>query len=368
MQGDAQLLDELGLALARVESVHARRIGQRPRHAVLGVVIALDEEGRDARRGRACRVRGRRTGRSRRRASRRRKRRRRRAGISRRCRWSRRSAARPPRGRRRRSVAATRASLAPSAASGLSICRSAAWMNWNRMRATIGAPRARRKGCARFTLRARGCYISHSGAGKRARRGGMSNFFAVAARLVAARRASSSRSSCSTPSTTATPRSVVACLGLSYCFTFVISRRWQYYGLNAVSLFGMTVSWVDSEPRSGDAQPAQPADEARLCRVSIVFAALVELLCAYRLLTSLLGHGWSGRRAPAAHPRHSAGAGVARHALGLALPRRQERLHAEAREFVGAFVHFFARVALHPAPCDLVALRRFVERRQDPRS
>src|SRR4051794_14950251 len=41
---------------------------------------------------------------------------------------------------------------------------------------------------------------------------------------------------------------VVACIGLAYCFTFVISRRWQYYGLNAVSLFGMTVSWLDGQP------------------------------------------------------------------------------------------------------------------------
>lgn len=92
---------------------------------------------------------------------------------------------------------------------------------------------------------------------------------------------------------------VVACLGLGYTFTFVISRRWQYYGLNVVSLFGMTVSWLN----------AQPFDEAVRGRVnmrttrsfvavSLMFAALVELLCFYRLATSLLGHGWERLGAP----------------------------------------------------------------------
>lgn len=86
---------------------------------------------------------------------------------------------------------------------------------------------------------------------------------------------------------------IVACIGMSYCFTFVISRRWQYYGLNAVSLFGMTVSWVNSEPHDHATrhQLNMPMKRSFVV-VSIFFAAVVELLCAYRLLTSLLGHGW----------------------------------------------------------------------------
>jgi hypothetical protein len=92
---------------------------------------------------------------------------------------------------------------------------------------------------------------------------------------------------------------IVACIGLCYCLTFVISRRWQYYGLNAVSLFGMTVSWVNSEPYD-DATRGQLNMPTRrsYVRVSIFFAALAELLCAYRLLTSLLGHGWERLAAP----------------------------------------------------------------------
>jgi len=92
---------------------------------------------------------------------------------------------------------------------------------------------------------------------------------------------------------------VVACIGLSYCFTFVISRRWQYYGLNVVSLFGMTVSWLDSEPfDQGTRRPLKLPTRRSFVVLSIVFASLVELICAYRLLTSLLGHGWERLAAP----------------------------------------------------------------------
>ena len=86
---------------------------------------------------------------------------------------------------------------------------------------------------------------------------------------------------------------VVAGLGMGYCLTFVISRRWQYYGLNVVSLFGMTVSWLNAQPFDEAVRGRVNMPTARsFVVVSLVFAALVELLCGYRLLTSLLGHGW----------------------------------------------------------------------------
>ena len=95
---------------------------------------------------------------------------------------------------------------------------------------------------------------------------------------------------------------IVACLGLSYCSTFVISRRWQYYGLNVVSLFGMTVSWLDAAPYDqGVRQQLNMPIKRSFVAVSVCFAVLVELLCAYRLLTSLLGHGW-GRLADPLRP------------------------------------------------------------------
>jgi len=92
---------------------------------------------------------------------------------------------------------------------------------------------------------------------------------------------------------------IVACLGLGYCFTFVISRRWQYYGLNAISLFGMTASWVSAEPYDQSTrQPLNLPMKRSYAVVSIVFAAIVELLCAFRVLTSLIGHGWDRLAAP----------------------------------------------------------------------
>ena len=92
---------------------------------------------------------------------------------------------------------------------------------------------------------------------------------------------------------------IVACIGLAYCFTFVISRRWQYYGLNAVSLFGVTVSWVTSEPFDQSTRDQLNMPRSRSFAVlSIFFAGLVELVCAYRLLTSLIGHGWDRLAVP----------------------------------------------------------------------
>jgi hypothetical protein len=93
---------------------------------------------------------------------------------------------------------------------------------------------------------------------------------------------------------------IVACIGLAYCFTYVISRRWQYYGLNAVSLFGMTVSWINAEPfDAGVRQQVNLPAKRSLAILSIFFAVIVELICAYRLLTSLIGHGWERLAAPA---------------------------------------------------------------------
>jgi len=92
---------------------------------------------------------------------------------------------------------------------------------------------------------------------------------------------------------------VVACIGLLYCFVFVVSRRWQYYGLSVFSLFGMTASRLAGEPydqglRSKIGLAANPG----YATITIIFAAAIELLCVFRLFTSLLGHGWDRLAAP----------------------------------------------------------------------
>jgi len=92
---------------------------------------------------------------------------------------------------------------------------------------------------------------------------------------------------------------IVAILGLFYGFVFVISRRWQYYGLNTISLFGVTASWLDSAPHDQSTRERLNMPLRRSYVVlSIFFASVVELLCAYRLLTTLIGHGWDRLSAP----------------------------------------------------------------------
>ena len=92
---------------------------------------------------------------------------------------------------------------------------------------------------------------------------------------------------------------IVACVGLLYCFIFVISRRWQYYGLSVFSLFGMTVSRLAGEPYDQTLRNEVGLPPGRgYAFVTIAFAAAIELLCAFRLFTSLLGHGWDRVAAP----------------------------------------------------------------------
>jgi hypothetical protein len=92
---------------------------------------------------------------------------------------------------------------------------------------------------------------------------------------------------------------IVACVGLLYCFIFVISRRWQYYGLSVFSLFGMTAARLAGEPYD-QALRNEIGLTARTgyAIVTVAFAAAIELLCIFRLFTSLLGHGWDRLAAP----------------------------------------------------------------------
>lgn len=86
---------------------------------------------------------------------------------------------------------------------------------------------------------------------------------------------------------------VVACIGMLYCFIFLISRRWQYYGLTVFSLFGATYSHLANEPYDQALRDEIGLPPSRSYVIlTIAFSAAVELLCLFRLFTSLLGHGW----------------------------------------------------------------------------
>ena len=86
---------------------------------------------------------------------------------------------------------------------------------------------------------------------------------------------------------------IVSSIGLLYSFIFVISRRMQYFGLTVFSLFGRASSYIQKVPY--DQVIREEAGVPVLTRhlyLNLVFASIIELLCLFRLFTSLLGRGW----------------------------------------------------------------------------
>src|ERR1700744_6000038 len=86
---------------------------------------------------------------------------------------------------------------------------------------------------------------------------------------------------------------IVAIIGLLYSFIFIVSGRLQYFGLTVFSFFGRTSSYVQKIPYDD-----MMRDEVGLRRprgstfLNLIFAALIEVLCLFRLFSSLLGRGW----------------------------------------------------------------------------
>jgi hypothetical protein len=86
---------------------------------------------------------------------------------------------------------------------------------------------------------------------------------------------------------------IVATIGLLYSFIFIISGRLQYFGLTVFSVFGRTSSYLQKIPYDH-----MMHDEVGLRNprgstfLNIIFAALIEVLCLFRLFSSLLGRGW----------------------------------------------------------------------------
>jgi hypothetical protein len=86
---------------------------------------------------------------------------------------------------------------------------------------------------------------------------------------------------------------IVSVLGLLYCYIFLISRRLDYFGLSVFSFFGRTVSYVQKMPYDQVLRDDIGSQSGgRHLYLNVVFAALIELLCVFRLFTSLIGHGW----------------------------------------------------------------------------
>jgi hypothetical protein len=86
---------------------------------------------------------------------------------------------------------------------------------------------------------------------------------------------------------------IVATIGLLYSFIFIISGRLQYFGLTVFSFFGRTSSYVQKIPYDHmmrDEVGLRPPGRSTL--LNLIFAGLIEVLCLFRLFSSLLGRGW----------------------------------------------------------------------------
>ncbi len=86
---------------------------------------------------------------------------------------------------------------------------------------------------------------------------------------------------------------MAALLGLQYSFIFLISRRLEYFGLTIFSFFGRTVSYIQKTPYDQILRDEVGMQTTgRHLYLNVLFAALIEMLCVFRLLASLLGQGW----------------------------------------------------------------------------
>jgi hypothetical protein len=87
---------------------------------------------------------------------------------------------------------------------------------------------------------------------------------------------------------------IVSTIGLLYSFIFMVSRRLQYFGLTIFSFFGRTNSYLRSAPYDQilrDEVGLPPAGGHLY--LNVLFAALIEILCLFRLFSSLLGRWWN---------------------------------------------------------------------------
>jgi hypothetical protein len=86
---------------------------------------------------------------------------------------------------------------------------------------------------------------------------------------------------------------IVATIGLLYSFVFIVSGRLQYFGLTVFSFLGRTSSYVQKIPYDHVMRDEVGLRTPRgFTFLNVIFAALIELLCLFRLFSSLLGHGW----------------------------------------------------------------------------
>jgi len=98
---------------------------------------------------------------------------------------------------------------------------------------------------------------------------------------------------------------IVATIGLLYSFIFIVSGRLQYFGLTIFSFFGRTSSYVEKIPYDHVMRDEVGLRSSQnFTFLNVIFAALIEILCLFRLFasllgrSSLLGRGWDALSEP----------------------------------------------------------------------
>jgi hypothetical protein len=92
---------------------------------------------------------------------------------------------------------------------------------------------------------------------------------------------------------------IVALIGLQYSYVFLISRRLDYFGLSLFSFFGRTITYIQKAPYDQILREEVGIHAGRRhLYLNVIFAALIELLCLFRLFTSLVGYGWGALSDP----------------------------------------------------------------------
>ena len=86
---------------------------------------------------------------------------------------------------------------------------------------------------------------------------------------------------------------IAAIIGLQYSYIFLVSRRLDYFGLTIFSFFGRSTSYFHKIPYDQVLRDELGIkSNRRHLYLNVIFAASIELLCIFRLFTSLIGHGW----------------------------------------------------------------------------
>jgi hypothetical protein len=87
----------------------------------------------------------------------------------------------------------------------------------------------------------------------------------------------------------------------------MISRRLQYFGLTVFSFFGRAGSYTRNAPYDqmlrDEVGHHHPGGHLYL---NVLFAALIEILCLFRLFSSLTGRWWNLLSDPILNLLHSA--------------------------------------------------------------